>query len=178
MHIGDAGFDPATGEVHRHGQVVRLEPQPAAVLSLLAGRPGELVSHDELRRAVWGEATHVNFQQSLHYCVRQVRRALGDTNRSSPLIESIPRRGYRLLAPVEPSPAAGAGRPPRADHRSPAAKPDAGGRLALPSRRFRWAACLAMAAATVVIIAYVERRPNDHHQMAVTVLQTVHDLVY
>ncbi|MGE3886738.1 MAG: transcriptional regulator [Vicinamibacterales bacterium] len=177
MRIGHSDFDSATGEVRRDGRTVRIEPQPAAVLTLLAARPGELVSHDELRRAVWGDATHVNFQQSLHYCVRQLRRALGDTDRSTPIIESIPRRGYRLLAAVEP-PAREADRAQAATHGSSAIRSGGVGPLVLPGRPRRWAAWVAVAAATVVVVSYVERRPNDHHRVAVAVLQAVHDLVY
>ena len=82
MRVGSCDFDAATGELQRDGVVVRLEPQPAALLRLLASRPGELVGHAEIRRAIWGDTTHVNFQQSLHYCVRQVRIALDDSARA------------------------------------------------------------------------------------------------
>jgi DNA-binding winged helix-turn-helix (wHTH) protein len=64
----------------------------AAVLALLASRPRELVTHDELRKALRGDALYVNFQQNLHYCIRQVRLALNQTGRESTIVESIPRR--------------------------------------------------------------------------------------
>ena len=99
MRVGSCDFDAATGELQRDGVVVRLEPQPAALLRLLASRPGELVGHAEIRRAIWGDTTHVNFQQSLHYCVRQVRIALDDSAREPKFVETIPRRGYRLTVP-------------------------------------------------------------------------------
>jgi DNA-binding winged helix-turn-helix (wHTH) protein len=159
--VGDVVFDPRTGEIRKQDAIVRLEPQPAAVLALLVGRRGELVSHDELRRAVWGETTHVNFQQSLHYCIRQIRMALDDKVRPSPLIETIPRRGYRLRAsesglPVNSTNTA-VGRVPRGKWRL-------------------WTA----AAAAILLVAGVtiERRPNNHHEMAVALLQAVHDFVY
>jgi DNA-binding winged helix-turn-helix (wHTH) protein len=101
MRVGDTvDFDPATGEVRRVDRLSRLEPQPSAVLALLASKPGQLIGHDEMRRAIWGDATHVNFQQSLHYCIREIRSALGDDARHSQFIETIPRRGYRLIAPI------------------------------------------------------------------------------
>jgi DNA-binding winged helix-turn-helix (wHTH) protein len=163
LRIGSVVFEVESGEVTRAGVAVRLEPQPAAVLALLASRPGELVSHEDLRRAIWGEATHVNFQQSLHYCVRQIRMALGDTVRSAPMIESIPRRGYRLRAPVESLTSGGAPPPPLAgDWR--------GGP--------RWALWAAVAVSLLLAGAAIERRPNNHHQIATAVLQGVHDLVY
>ena len=67
--IGGVQFDAASGEVRRDGTVVRLEPQPAAVLALLAGRRGDVVSHDDIRLAVWGDGTHVNVRDGVHYCV-------------------------------------------------------------------------------------------------------------
>lgn len=149
MRLGDATFDAATGELRRGATVIRLEPQPAAVLALLAERAGRLVSHEEMRRAIWGDTTHVNFQQSLHYCVRQVRIALGEDGQS-PSIETIPRRGYRLSVPLKP------------------ARP----------RAAKWVAWTSVALALLATTAFVERRPNRHHEAAVALLRTVHDLVY
>lgn len=160
IRIGPAAFDPITGEVLRQGMVIRLEPQPAAILALLARCPGALVTHDELRRAVWGDAVHVNFQQNLHYAVRQIRRALGDTDRSAPVIEGVPRRGYRLRAAV-------------AALDAPATRGEATERW-----RRRWPLWTGVVAAALVAVAVIERRPNDHHRMAVAALQAVHDLVY
>ena len=96
--IGGLEFDVASGELRRDGTVTRLEPQPAAVLALLAGRAGDVVTHDEIRRGIWGDETHVNFQDSVHYCVRQVRAALGDRAQDPRFIDTIPRRGYRFRA--------------------------------------------------------------------------------
>jgi DNA-binding winged helix-turn-helix (wHTH) protein len=163
MHqfIGGCEFDEASGEVRRDGVSTRLEPQPAAVLALLARRAGDLVTHDEIRRALWGENTHVNFQDSVHYCIRQVRIALGDQAREARFIETIPKRGYRLRsnAVLTATPAA---------PRSPMPKVNVRRRLAL--------ACVASLLATGVVI--VEQRPNNHHQIAIAVLQTLHDLVF
>ncbi len=94
-------FDPATGELVGDGRRLRLEPQPAKVLALLAERAGELVGHDELRRHLWGEETYVDFERGLRYCIGRVRGALGDTADSPRFIETLPRRGYRFLPPVE-----------------------------------------------------------------------------
>lgn len=160
LRIGAIDFDLESGELISVEGTVRLEPQPAAVLARLGARPGELVTHDELRKAVWGEATHVNFQQSLHYCVRQVRLALSRTA-SSVIVESVPRRGYRLLVPLEP-----------------AASPDERRDRSAQARARRWALWAAVAAATVASIAVVERRPNNHHQVAAALMQAVHDFVY
>lgn len=153
---GGSEFDDATGEVRRDGAVTRLERQPAAVLALLAARPGDLVTHDEVRRAVWGDETHVNFQDSVHYCVRQIRLALGDRAHDSRFVETIPRRGYRFRADALAM--AVAARPRHTVWR----------RLAIAS-------FLATVAAAVLVM---EQRPNNHHQIAVSVLKTVHDLVF
>ena len=155
-------FDARTGEVTVAGRVARLEPQPAAVLALLLSRPGELVTHDELRQHVWGDGRHVEFASSLHYAVRQIRRALGDTEPWRG-IESLPRRGYRLRrdAVATPGPAPALAPRPR---RAPVLR-----------RRCTWAA-VAVAAATV--IALVERGPNQHHAVAVAVARAVHDAVF
>ena len=154
MRVGPCEFDAVTGEVRRGDVVIRLEPQPAAILRLLAVRPGELVSHDEIRQAVWGESTHVNFQQSLHYCVRQIRIALNDSAREPKFIQTVPRRGYRLTVLAESEPQ---------DH------------PAQVRRRMVWAG---LAAAMVVTTLIVEQRPNRHHEIVIAVLSTVHDLVY
>jgi DNA-binding winged helix-turn-helix (wHTH) protein len=153
MRLGASEFDAATGEVRRGDVVLRLEPQPAALLQLLLSRPAELITHDEIRRAIWGETTHVNFQQGLHYCVRQIRKALDDSARDPKFIHTIPRRGYRLTIPVEAPPARQSG----------------------IGRRLVWAG---VAAALVVTTYIVEQRPNRHHEMVVAVLGAAHDLVY
>jgi DNA-binding winged helix-turn-helix (wHTH) protein len=93
---GPYEFDPATGEVHREGFVIKLEPQPSALLALLADRAGEVVTHDEIRRAIWGDATSVTSREDVHYCVRQIRTALCDSAEAARFIETIPRRGYRF----------------------------------------------------------------------------------
>ena len=91
-------LSPATRQLFRDGAPVSLEPQPAALLVLLVTRAGELIAHDEIRQHLWGADTHVNYQEGLHYSVRQVRLALGDVARDSRYIETVPRRGYRFRA--------------------------------------------------------------------------------
>jgi len=93
-------FDTATGALSREGVPVRLQPQPARVLTLLVERAGETVTREELRAAVWGEATFVDFERGLNFCVAQIRSALGDSAESPRFIETLPRRGYRFIAPV------------------------------------------------------------------------------
>ena len=173
--IAGREFDVASGELRRGGTITRLEPQPAAVLALLAGRAGDVVTHEEIRRAIWGDETHVNFQDGVHYCVRQVRAALDDRVQAPRFIETIPRRGYRLKAdailPVDTvsATASGLGNPTEAPR--PA--------LTRPFNTWRWRLALAcLGAALAAGATFVERRPNNHHQIAVIVLKTVHDLVF
>ena len=100
VRFGVFEFDPATGELWRDGIPVKLQPQPARVLALLAGRPGEVVSREELRQQVWTDGTFVDFERGLNFCVAQIRSALGDSADSPRFVETLPRRGYRFVAPV------------------------------------------------------------------------------
>lgn len=155
-------FHPDSGEVRRDGRVRRLEPQPAALLALLAGRAGTVVTHAEIARHLWPDGTQVDFQAGVHYAVRHVRAALDEGHRGR-LIETLPRRGYRLRAEallVTPA----------------AASPSPG--VSGQTRRWRRRVVLAVAAAVVVATAVVEQRPNDHHARMVALLTTLHDLVY
>jgi DNA-binding winged helix-turn-helix (wHTH) protein/TolB-like protein len=89
-----------SGELFREGSLVtQLQPQPARLLELLASRTGEVVGREEIRQSVWGDS-FVDFDASLNFCVKQLRRALGDSATSPRYIETLPRRGYRFLRPV------------------------------------------------------------------------------
>jgi DNA-binding winged helix-turn-helix (wHTH) protein/tetratricopeptide (TPR) repeat protein len=88
------------GELRKSGRRVALQQQPWRALVLLASQPGRLVTRDELRRAVWPEGTHVDFERGINFCVSQVRHALGDPARASHFIETVPRQGYRFVADV------------------------------------------------------------------------------
>ena len=99
--FGDFELNRRTLELRKAGQKIKLAPQPARVLVLLANRPGELVTRDELRRELWGEGTFVDFERNLNYCINCVRDALGDTAQSPRYIETLSRRGYRFITPVE-----------------------------------------------------------------------------
>jgi TolB-like protein len=94
-------LDPATGELRCDGRPVKLQPQPARVLALLAERAGQLVSRDAIYRELWSGETFVDFEQGLNYCIRQIRTALDDDARSPKYVETLQRRGYRFMARVE-----------------------------------------------------------------------------
>jgi DNA-binding winged helix-turn-helix (wHTH) protein/TolB-like protein len=98
--FGTFRFDSGSLELTREGRPVRLEPQPARALARLLSRPGEVVTREELRAAIWGEHTHVDYDRGLAYCLAQVRTALGDSADNPRFVRTLPKRGVRFLAPV------------------------------------------------------------------------------
>ena len=90
-----------TRELHRNGQRIRLRGHPIDVLAMLLERPGELVTREELRKRLWPEDTFVDFEQILNNSIRMLREALGDKAEAPRFVETIPRLGYRFIAPVE-----------------------------------------------------------------------------
>lgn len=105
-------LDPRTGELRRDGALLPLQPQPAAVLSLLVRRAGDLVTRGEIQQAIWPDRT-VDYEQGLNYAIRQIRSVTGDDAERPRLIETLPRRGYRFIAPVECLGSAARARPRR-----------------------------------------------------------------
>jgi eukaryotic-like serine/threonine-protein kinase len=103
VRFGLFEFNLDTGELRRSGMPVRLAPQPCKVLTLLVERPGQLVTREELRNHVWDGATFVDFDQGLNFCVKQLRAALGDTAETPRYVETVPRRGYRFIMPLQPA---------------------------------------------------------------------------
>jgi DNA-binding winged helix-turn-helix (wHTH) protein/TolB-like protein len=93
-------LNASTGELRREGTLVRLQPQPAQVLGLLVERAGQVVSRDELRNAVWGNATFVDFDRGLNFCISQVRSALRDDSAEPRYIRTVPKQGYQFIGPV------------------------------------------------------------------------------
>ena len=100
--FGTFELDLSTGELRAHGQRVSLQDQPAQVLSVLVSRPGEVVTRDELRRALWAVDTFVDFDTALNVAVNKVRQALGDSATTPRFVETVPKHGYRFLADVHP----------------------------------------------------------------------------
>jgi DNA-binding winged helix-turn-helix (wHTH) protein/TolB-like protein len=101
-------FDARTRELRREGALVRLQAQPAQVLGRLIERAGQVVSREELREALWGADTFVDFERGLNFCMSQVRSALNDDSSNPTYIRTIPRQGYQFIAPLQriPMPAA------------------------------------------------------------------------
>jgi cholera toxin transcriptional activator len=90
-----------SGELFKNGQKLRLQEQPFQVLVALLERPGEVVTREELQQRVWPSDTFVDFEHSLNTAVLKVRDALGDTAGNPRFVETLPRRGYRFIAPVQ-----------------------------------------------------------------------------
>jgi DNA-binding winged helix-turn-helix (wHTH) protein/tetratricopeptide (TPR) repeat protein len=101
LRFGAFDLDPTSGELRKNGDLVKLPPQPFKVLTLLARRSGEAVTRSEIREQIWSEDTFVDFDQGLNFCIRQIREALDDDAEAPRFIETLPRRGYRFLMPIE-----------------------------------------------------------------------------
>ncbi len=93
-------LEPANGTLTRASVRVRLQEQPFRLLVLLVERAGQIVSREEIRNRLWPQNTFVEFDKSLGVAVLKVREALGDDASNPRFIETIPRRGYRFIAPV------------------------------------------------------------------------------
>jgi DNA-binding winged helix-turn-helix (wHTH) protein len=108
-------FDDETKELRRNGRAVALEPQPAKALALLLSRAGDVVSREELREAVWGKDTHVDFDRGLAYCLSQIRDGARRQRRQSAFVQTIPKTGFKFIAPGATAPQAASQRrsPPR-----------------------------------------------------------------
>jgi DNA-binding winged helix-turn-helix (wHTH) protein len=94
-------LDAATGELRHRGLRVKLHTQPFQVLSLLLERPGEMLTREEICRELWPEGTFVDYEHGLNSAINRLREALGDKASNPRFIETLARRGYRFIAPVE-----------------------------------------------------------------------------
>jgi DNA-binding winged helix-turn-helix (wHTH) protein len=94
-------LDLNAGELRKSGLKLRLQGQPFQVLALLLERAGDVVTREELRQQLWPSDTFVDFDHSLNTAINKVREALGDSATSPRYVETLARRGYRFIAPVE-----------------------------------------------------------------------------
>jgi len=99
--VGSFELDLQAGELHTNGFKIRLQEQPLEILAMLVDRPGEMVTREELRLKLWPADTFVDFEHGLNRAINKLREALGDDAAKPRYIETLPRRGYRLIAPVE-----------------------------------------------------------------------------
>ena len=101
MRFGVFELNLTVGELRKNGAKLRLQEQPFRVLALLLERTGDLVTREEIRQKLWPADTFVDFDHSLNTAVNKLREVLGDSASSPRYIETLARRGYRFIAPVQ-----------------------------------------------------------------------------
>ena len=100
MRFGTYEVDLRLGELRKNGKRVKLTGQPFQILVILLEHPGELVTREQLQRRLWPSDTFVDFDRSLNAAINRVREALGDSAENPRFVETLPRRGYRFIAPL------------------------------------------------------------------------------
>jgi TolB-like protein/DNA-binding winged helix-turn-helix (wHTH) protein/lipoprotein NlpI len=100
LRTGLFEIDLASGRLHKNGRRLPLQEQPFRVLAMLLQRPGEVVTRQELQARLWPADTYVGFDEGLNTAIRKLRTAFGDSAGNPRFIETLPRRGYRFIAPV------------------------------------------------------------------------------
>jgi TolB-like protein/DNA-binding winged helix-turn-helix (wHTH) protein/Tfp pilus assembly protein PilF len=186
LRFGSFELDLITGELRKAGILLHLPPQPFKVLALLASQPNQLISRDEIQTQIWGTDTFVDFEQGLNFAIKKIRDTLSDDAESPRYIQTLPRRGYRFVAPVEfltapPAPPLGSDTPAPAEKTTPPLQPspDAGGDTPVavamaapeaaerasatshPKRRLVAAACGGALAVVVLLLAFNAARLRD-----------------
>jgi TolB-like protein/DNA-binding winged helix-turn-helix (wHTH) protein len=109
VRFGEFELDFRSEELRKHGDKVKLQGQPIKILAILLAQPGELVTREALGKELWPGDTFVDFDSGLNSAIKKLREALGDSRESSRFIETLPRRGYRFIAPVEEAESAASG---------------------------------------------------------------------
>jgi TolB-like protein/DNA-binding winged helix-turn-helix (wHTH) protein/tetratricopeptide (TPR) repeat protein len=156
--FGPFVLDPSAYELRRDGRRVRLERRPLDLLLLMVERHGQLVTHAEIARRLWGEDVFVEIEAGIHTAVRKVRQALGDSADAPAFLESVPGRGYRFVAALHQAESASVATPtaaplpaphsaPPAAVPPPTSRPDAGAAAAPRWRSLTLAALLAVVVA-------------------------------
>jgi TolB-like protein/DNA-binding winged helix-turn-helix (wHTH) protein/Tfp pilus assembly protein PilF len=105
LRFGAYEFDLRSGELRKHGIRIKLQEQPSQILAILLEHRGEMVTREQLQHRLWPSDTFVDFDHSLNTAVMRLREVLSDSSENPRFIETLPRRGYRFLAPVEEKPA-------------------------------------------------------------------------
>jgi Tol biopolymer transport system component/DNA-binding winged helix-turn-helix (wHTH) protein len=149
LRFGAFELDLRAGELRKQGVRTRLQEQPLQVLLLLLARPGEVVTREELREKLWPADTFVDFEHGLNAAVKRLRDALGDSADSPRFIETLPRRGYRFLLPVDGP----------ARETPPSSSTVVPEQAALFVPRWALAAALPLLLAAIALTWWVSRRP-------------------
>src|ERR1700728_686649 len=163
IRFGVYELDRDAVELRKHGVLVRLQEQPFRVLAMLAERPGEVITREQLQEEIWGNI-FVDFDQSLNKAVNRVREALNDDAGTPQYVETVPRRGYRFIAPVAAVPAAEAQATASPVNPAPAAEPAPSTSHKSPSRVVLLAALAITIVLAVIGITTVVwlRQPAKH----------------
>src|ERR1700751_1617005 len=101
VRFGAFEVDLISGEMRKNGTRIRLQEQPFRVLAMLLERPGEMVAREDLRTKLWPSHTFVDFDHGLNPAVNKLREALGDAAANPRFVQTVARRGYRFIAPVQ-----------------------------------------------------------------------------
>ncbi len=176
--FGQFEVNPASGELFKNGKRVRLQEQPFRLLVVLLENAGEVVTREDLRSRIWKEDTFVDFDGSLRVAVRKLREALDDDAEKPRFVETIPRRGYRFIAPeIFTESAHGIGELGASPSSAETAAPDEG-RIGAPlvhrsnwSRRWMLTSVLLLIVVAGIAIAFrTFRQQRPREQEALTVI--------
>jgi len=172
VRFGAFEADLRSGELRKDGAKVKLEGQPFQVLTALLERPGQLVTREELQKGLWPDETFVDFEQGINAAVKRLRVALEDSAEQPRFVETLPRRGYRFIAPIhngaQPAPPANGESPleptsaaeepaPQQTHAAPSPLSNSG----VARRR---SILIALAAAAMLVVLLVSLSPGGWHQ--------------
>jgi TolB-like protein/Flp pilus assembly protein TadD len=100
IRFGAFELEPESGELRKQGLKVRLQEQPFQILQILLEHPGKVVTREELQQRIWSSDTFVDFDHGVYNAIKKLREALGDSAETPRYIETLSRRGYRFIAPV------------------------------------------------------------------------------
>src|SRR6185436_8332322 len=101
IRFGVFEVDLRSGELRKNGLRIKLQDQPFQILTMLLEEPGQVVTREQLRQRLWPDGTFVDFEHGLHAAIQRLRQALNDSADTPRFIETLPKRGYRFLAPVK-----------------------------------------------------------------------------
>jgi TolB-like protein/DNA-binding winged helix-turn-helix (wHTH) protein/Flp pilus assembly protein TadD len=162
LRFNDFELDLRAGELRKHGSKLRLQGQPLQVLAALLNHAGDVVTREDLRSEIWSADTFVDFDHSLHNAIARIREALSDSAEMPRYIETLPRRGYRFIAPVQRIPAQSPHRPAQSEVP-----------LDLKPRKFRAFLAAAVIALLVVDSAFLVTRLATHPTNAAARTHTI-----
>jgi DNA-binding winged helix-turn-helix (wHTH) protein len=168
VRFGVYEVDLRSGELRKNGLKLKLSGQPFQVLALLLERPGDLVTREEIQKRLWPADTFVDFDHNLNTAINKIREALGDSAENPRFLETLPRRGYRFIVPVDSAGVAAEPSPGPANT-GPLSPTGRGSRVPLQPARDRWAfrlaAMLAMFAVGAAVVWYARERSRPKPEL-------------